>query len=229
MDQRATHTIALDGPVAVGKTTIGRALAQRLGYRFYDTGAMYRALTWLALQRGIDPRDEAGLTRLAQRSHIQLLPGTAGDEGGVLVNDRDVSSELREGEVEASVSPVSEVAGVRRCLVAQQRALARGGGVVMAGRDIGTVVLPNADLKVFLTASPEERARRRLRELPEQGQETSYQKVLENLRRRDSIDSQRAHSPLKPAQGAETIDTDGLTLEQVLEQVMKLVQETPCR
>ncbi|MBI4298056.1 MAG: (d)CMP kinase [Chloroflexi bacterium] len=221
--------IALDGPVAVGKTTVGRALARRMGYRFYDTGAMYRALTWLALQKGVDPRDETALTQLAQHSRIQLLPGTDGDEGGLLVDGRDITSELRESEVEASVSPVSEVAGVRRCLVAQQRELAQGGGVVMAGRDIGTVVLPQADLKVFLIASPEERAHRRQQELLAQGKEAPYEKVLENLRRRDRIDSQRAHSPLKPAQGAEVIDTDSLTLEQVLERVMKLVQEALCR
>jgi cytidylate kinase len=210
-------TIAIDGPVAVGKSAIGSLLARRLGYRFVDTGAMYRALTWLALELGIDLEDEKALEELALEASIELA------SEGVMVGGRDVSPDIRREEVERGVSLVSKVAGVRRALVAKQRQMAQGGEVVVAGRDIGTVVLPHAELKLYLIASPEERARRRYLELVQRGQKGNYEQVLAELKRRDKIDSERALAPLQPAPDAKTIDTDRLNIEQVLAEIMGII------
>jgi len=210
--------IAIDGPGGVGKNTVGSLVAKRLGYRFIDTGAMYRALTWLALSRGVSLEDEEALTELARSAKFEL------ENDKLLLNGREVGPEIREEEVEKGVSLVARVAGVRRELVARQRELAKGGRVVMAGRDIGTVVLPQADRKIFLSASPEERARRRHRELLVQGKQVSFEETLAQLKTRDEIDSQRAASPLKPAPDARIINTDGLGVRQVVAEVMKLVQ-----
>jgi cytidylate kinase len=210
-------TIAIDGPGAVGKSAIGSLLAQRLGYRFLDTGAMYRALTWLALELGIDLEDEKALEELALEASIELA------SEGVMVGGRDVSPDIRREEVERGVSLVSKVAGVRRALVAKQRQMAQGGEVVVAGRDIGTVVLPHAELKLYLIASPEERARRRYLELVQRGQKGNYEQVLAELKRRDKIDSERALAPLQPAPDAKTIDTDRLNIEQVLAEIMGII------
>jgi cytidylate kinase len=211
--------IAIDGPVAVGKSTVGSILARRLGYRFVDTGIMYRALTWLALNFKVSSEDEAALSRLARESRIDLIPSPTGER--VLVNSQEITAELRDPEVEAQVSQVSQVVGVREALVVQQRRLAEPGGVVMAGRDIGTVVLPQAELKVFLSASPEERARRRHQE--QKG--ASYETILAELKRRDEIDTRRAISPLRPAPDARIVDTEGLTAEQVVAQILKMIEE----
>ncbi|MBE0415405.1 MAG: (d)CMP kinase, partial [Dehalococcoidia bacterium] len=165
--------IAIDGPVAAGKSTIGRLLARRLGYRFVDTGSMYRALTWKALRLNIDLQDEAALSRLAESTKISLAP--LGDN--VHVDGHDVTREIQHSEVEAGVSLVAKVPRVREVLVREQRRLARGGTIVMAGRDIGTTVLPHAELKVYLDASFEERARRRYLELVERGDASDYQAV----------------------------------------------------
>ena len=210
-------TIAIDGPVAVGKSAIGSLLAQRLGYRFLDTGAMYRALTWLALELGIDLEDEKALEELALGANIELAAEA------VMVAGRDVTGDIRGEEVERGVSLVAKVAGVRRALVAKQQQLAQGGQVVMAGRDIGTVVLPHAELKLYLAASPEERARRRHLELVQRGEEAHYEQVLAELKRRDKIDSERALAPLQPAPDAKVIDTDGLNIEQVLAEIMGII------
>lgn len=215
-------TVALDGPVAAGKTTVGRLLAQRLGYRFLDTGAMYRAVTWAALARGIDPQDEASLSRLAQSLAIEVVAADDGVER-VLVQGRDAAQELRRPEVEQAVSLVARVAGVRQALVSKQRALAQEGSIVMVGRDIGTVVLPHADLKVFLLASVQERARRRHQELQTLGQKVKFRSVLRDLERRDLLDSQRSVAPLRPAPDARQLDTDGLTPEQVVERILALM------
>ncbi len=215
--------IALDGPVASGKTTVGQILAQKLGYRFIDTGAMYRALTWKALVRKVDLNDEAGLTQLASTTHIDLLWG---DHGGrpfsVLVDGEDVTAELRRPEVDRGVSLVAKVPSVRQALVSRQRAMAREGPVVMAGRDIGTVVLPHASLKVYLEASAEVRALRRYHELRDMGIQTDYHDILESLTRRDDIDSNRSDSPLRPAADARRINTDALTLDQVVGVILDL-------
>lgn len=210
-------TIAIDGPVAAGKSAIGSLLAQRLGYRFLDTGAMYRALTWLAIELGIDLEDEKALEELAVGASIELAPEA------VTVDGRDVTSDIRREDVERGVSLVAKVAGVRRALVAKQRQMSQGGQVVVAGRDIGTVVLPHAELKLYLAASPEERARRRYLELVQRGQEASYDQVLAELKRRDKIDSERALAPLQPAPDAKVINTAGLNIEQVLAEIMDII------
>jgi cytidylate kinase len=213
-------TIAIDGPVAVGKSTIGKMLAHRLGYRYVDTGMMYRALTWKALRLKIDLEDEESLSRLAESTRIELEPLDK-----VLVDGDDITSEIREPDIERGVSLVAKVAGVREALVEQQQALALEGKIVMAGRDIGTIVLPRAELKVYLCASFEERARRRYLELVERGEVVDYQAVLNDLKRRDKIDSERAVSPLQPAQDARLVNTDGLNVEQVLSEILGMMEE----
>lgn len=214
-------TIAIDGPVAVGKSTISRMLGQRLGYRYVDTGMMYRALTWKAMGLNADLEDEEQLTALARDTRFELAPPDT-----VLVDGVDATSAIRHADVERAVSLVAKVAGVREVLVEQQRALGHAGGVVMAGRDIGTVVLPDADLKVYLTASVEERARRRYDELLGRGEGVDYKAVLADVKRRDAIDSERAASPLQPAADARVVDTDTLTLEQVLSEILGLMDES---
>jgi len=216
-------TIAIDGPVASGKSTVGRRLAQNLGYRFVDTGAMYRALTLEAVGAGIDFDDEASLIRLAQNTEIDI---DSGEGGGVTVNGRDVTAELRSDAVERGVSPVSRVAGVRAVLVKKQQAMATDGGIVMAGRDIGTNVLTGADLKIYLDVSVEEQARRRYSELRELGQDVEYQAILDGLVRRDRIDSSRSANPLRPASDAVRIDTDKMDEDGVVEYIMMMVNES---
>lgn len=219
------RTIAIDGPVAAGKDTVGRAVAERLGYRFLDTGVMYRALTWLALKEGVRLEDEEALGQLAAAADISIGDNSGDSPASVLVNREDVTHSLRSAELERGVSLVARVGPVREALVARQQEMAREGRVVMAGRDIGTVVVPDAELKVYLAASPEERARRRLLQLRGQGQKASYQGVLADLERRDRIDSQRALSPLRPAPEALIIDTDGLDVGQVVAWIMARVEE----
>lgn len=199
---------------------MGRLLAGKLGYRFIDTGAMYRALAWKALKLGLDPEDEEGLSELARSTAMEF----SGD-GELLVDGQVVSHELRQPSVEERVSLVSRIAEVRQAMVAQQQAIARESGAVMAGRDIGTVVLPQAELKVYLEASAEERARRRYQELRQQGKDVDYASVLDDLKRRDNIDSQRAVSPLRPASDAHIIDTEGLEVEVVVDRISTLAGE----
>lgn len=218
-------TITIDGPGAVGKNTIGILLAKHFGYLFLDTGAMYRALTWHALQLGIDLEDEKELTKLAEKTKITLISSNS-DDGccPVLINGYDVSAQTRHEDVEKGVSLVSKVAGVRRALVAKQRQLASKGRLVMAGRDIGTIVLPDADVKLYLTASPEERAHRRYLELLRKNQIANYDRVLADLKRRDTIDSERKHAPLKPAKDAIIVNTDGMNIDQVLTRVIGIIE-----
>jgi len=214
-------TIAIDGPVAAGKTAVGAELARRLGYRFLDTGSMYRAFTWFVLQRGIDPDDADALRDAASRVRLTLERNS--ENTRIFVDGEDATPYLTSARVENAVSRVSRVPAVRRAMVDIQRAAATGGGVVMAGRDIGTVVLPDAGLKVYLNASREERARRRQEQMALRGEEASFESVLADLTRRDAIDSNRETSPLRPASDAIVIDSDGLTLEQVVERVISLL------
>jgi cytidylate kinase len=211
--------IAIDGPVAVGKTSLGKLLARQLGYKFVDTGNMYRALTWKALKLGLDLDQEEKLGEMAERARMEPW-----GEDGFLVDGEEVGKELRSQEVEKGVSLVACHPRVRLAMVALQQRLAQEGRVVMVGRDIGTVVLPQAQAKFFLTASPGERARRRFRELKEQGQNPDYEAVLKDLERRDGIDSKRSHSPLRPAPEARILDTDGLILEEVARKVLSLLE-----
>jgi cytidylate kinase len=222
------RVIAIDGPAAAGKSTVGREIGAQLGYPFLDTGAIYRAMTWTALHRGVDLSDDDTLSELAASLTIDVGPPTPDsiEPSTIFVDGEDVTRFLRQPEVEAAVSLVSSVAGVREALVKVQRDLAGRNSVVMAGRDIGTVVLPEADLKVYLDASVEERARRRFAELSALGLDVTEEDVLRDLRRRDRIDSERSVSPLRPADDAIVLDTDGLTLEEVVQRLAELVENT---
>ncbi len=213
------RTIAIDGPAGAGKSTIGALLAERLGSLFLDTGAMYRALAVAAKRRGIDPDDADRLTALARDVRIVIGPPTVRDGRTytVLLDGSDVTWEIRSPAVDGIVSLVARVAGVREAMVEQQQAIAAKGRVVMVGRDIGTVVLPNADRKIFLTASAAERARRREEELALRGQ--ARPEVLQEILRRDMLDSTREVAPLRPADDAVTVETDGLTVGEALEKV----------
>jgi len=215
------NLIAIDGAVATGKSVVGRSLAQRLGYRFLDTGAMYRAVTWLAMERGVHHQDEESLTELAGASCF-----TMSEEGNqLLVNGELLPLEEHRARIDQLVSPVSKVPGVREALVCKQRRIASEGNIVVAGRDIGTVVAPQATVKLFFQASTVERARRRYKELVEKGKQIDYTRVLRDLEARDRIDSERAHSPLRPAADARIIDSDRLTVEQVTEQALAIIEE----
>ncbi len=216
--------IAIDGPAASGKSAVGGAVAGRLGYRFFDTGAMYRALTWLALERAIDVHDATALTRLADHAKIDVRVAQDADPGAttVIVDGRDATPHLREPLVESNVSLVSRVPGVRAALVRIQRELAGGGRVVMAGRDIGTVVLPGAGLKIYLDASRDVRARRRAAQLRESGVEPDVEALLADLARRDGIDSNRETSPLTAAADAVIINTDEMSIDAVVERILEL-------
>jgi cytidylate kinase len=219
--------IAIDGPVASGKSAVGLNLARQLGYRFVDTGMMYRAVTWLALQQGISLDDEPSLVALAQGAQIEL--GQPGPNGGptIKVNGRDLTNELRNPEVDRSVSYVSRLPGVRTAMVEKQRALAREGSLIMVGRDIGTVVLTDAPLKVYLDASAEVRARRRFEELAAAGAGRPEAEILDELQQRDEMDRQRHASPLRPADGALIINTDILALEDVIARVREAALAQP--
>ena len=218
------NTIAIDGPVASGKTSAGRMLAGKLGYRFLDTGLMYRALTWAVVHNNIDPMDTDTVVRLAQEPIINVHFDDSG-VASVYLGDWEATPYLRDPDVERHVSQVSRIAAVRRELVRQQRIIAGSGPIVMAGRDIGTEVLASADLKLFLTASAELRAMRRSEEQSVMGLEPSFEEVLAEIQGRDLMDSQRRVGPLKPAEDAHIIHTDELSLEQVVEWAMELVEE----
>jgi cytidylate kinase len=220
------RTIAIDGPGASGKSDAGSLVAERLGYRFLDTGAMYRALTWFVLENGVDPADEERLAQIAPQVSMTVgaAPRGSGQHSHVLVEGKDATPFLVRPDVEGAVSLVSRVPAVRRAMVAIQRRIAAEGAIVMAGRDIGTTVLPAAALKVYLDASPEERARRRQRQAAARGEKAILDSVLDDLSRRDAIDSGRETSPLRPAADAVIIKTDGFNLEQVVERIMALTQ-----
>lgn len=216
--------IAIDGPVAVGKSSVGRRLARRLSFSFFDTGLMYRAFTWKVLKLGVSPQDEKELSQLANITRFDFVPCQEGFLS-VVLDGEDVSSELLCPEIEKKVSVVSKVVDVRRVMVSAQRRFAQRGQVAMAGRDIGTVVLPWAELKVFLIASIKERANRRYKELMERGEKIDYNIILADLKQRDENDSHRAVSPLKPADDAIIIDTGGLSLKQVVDKIYNLSVE----
>jgi cytidylate kinase len=220
--------IAIDGPAASGKSTIGHMLATRLGFLYLDTGCMYRAVTLAVLLAGADPLDESLVSRLAQEIDIDVLPaGVAGDgrQYTVLLNGRDVTHDLRLPAVDAHVSVVSSYPLVREEMVRRQREFGRRGSVVMVGRDIGTVVMPDAALKLYITASAAERAARRWHDRQQQGHQADYDEILADVNRRDKFDSNRAHSPLRPADDALTIDTTGRSPAALLEEIIGLVQQ----
>jgi cytidylate kinase len=222
------QTIAIDGPAASGKSTLGKLLADELGYLFFDTGVMYRAVTWAALQQGLPIEDEAAVTLLAEEAVIDIQPPSKPDGRNcdILVDGRDITWDIRSAEVEKQVSPVSVYSGVRRALTLQQRRIGLRGKIVMVGRDIGTVVLPEAELKIYLIASAEVRARRRYNEVLARDGRASYQTILATIRQRDQIDSTRAVAPLRPAEDAVILDTDQMDVQQVLEAVRSLILKT---
>ncbi|MGD9404021.1 MAG: (d)CMP kinase [Anaerolineae bacterium] len=218
-------TIAVDGPAASGKSTIGGLLAERLGYLYFDTGVMYRAVTWVAIEQGIPVDDEPAVNSLAERLQIDVIRPTVDDgrQYTILADGQDVTWEIRRPEVDMGVSPVSAYAGVRAALTAQQRRIAQKGRIVMVGRDIGTVVLPDADLKIYLDATLQERADRRYRETLARGEAADFDQVLASVQRRDEIDSGRALAPLRAARDAIVIDTTAMGIQEVLERVLALV------
>lgn len=223
---RLPSTIAIDGPAGSGKSTIGHRVAMQLGYLYFDTGVMYRAVTWLALDRGVPLDDEDQVAHLAARVAIDIQdPGTARDGrlATVLGDGVDITWEIRRPEVDASVSRVAAYPRVRQALIGQQRRIGHTGRVVMVGRDIGTVIMPDADLKIYLDASVDERARRRFDEARASGQTITYDQVLQAMQRRDAFDSTRATAPLRVATDAITIDSTGLAADETLAQVLVVI------
>lgn len=214
-------TIAIDGPAGAGKSTVARAVAAALGYRYIDTGAMYRSVAWKSIQCAIAPDDEAAVTALAASIDIAFEPDPAGGQR-VIVDGADASAAIREPEATRLSSPISAIPGVRRELVARQREMGAAGGVVMEGRDIGTVVFPGAEVKVFLTATDEERARRRWLELTQRGETVSLDDILRRQQERDARDSSRDDSPLRPAADANVVLSDGLSFEQVVARILDI-------
>lgn len=215
--------IAIDGPAAAGKSTIAKLTAERLGYTYIDTGAMYRALTYKALESGIHISDGEKLKQLLMETEILLAPSKDGQ--AVIVNGSDLSEEIRSAEVTAAVSAVSAHNEVRTLMVEKQRALSDRSGVVMDGRDIGTDVLPDAELKVFMTASVEERASRRHAENKRRGIDSSFEQLSAEISERDKADSEREFSPLRQAEDAIFLDTTAMTIQEVAEKICRLAKE----
>ena len=215
-----TVTIAIDGPAGAGKSTLARRLAERLGYLYIDTGAMYRAIALWAKRLGVSWDDAPRLEQLARESRIELASG-----GRVFLNGEDVSEAIREPDISEGASRVSAIPGVRRALVAKQQQMGREASVVMEGRDIGTVVFPQAEVKIFLDATPEERARRRLKDLAARGIEADFAAVLAEMKRRDERDSTRADSPLRQAPDAIYVDSTGMSEDEVEQALLKIVRE----
>jgi len=218
--------VAIDGPVGSGKSTVARLVAKELGYTYIDTGAMYRGVALKAKREGISWDDGDRMAGLAGDTDIELLPAGEGElTSRVLLDGEDVSRAIRETDIGQGASKIGTISGVRIALVRAQKKMATRGGVVMEGRDIGTVVLPGAELKVFLSGSIEERARRRFLELKKKGKEPDMDEVIKEVGERDRQDTTRADSPLKKADDAVEIDTTGMTIEQVVERIVKLAGE----
>jgi cytidylate kinase len=219
--------VALDGPGSSGKSSVGAAAAREVGYRFCDTGLLYRAVTWLAEARGVSVDDPEGLVALVDE--VELAPDSDGRLARVHVDGVDHTADVRAPAVEAAVSAVSAVPEVRAALLSRQRDLATGGGIVMAGRDIGTVVLPDADLKIYLDASVEERARRRVEQRRLDPAGPAAADILEALRRRDRLDTTRAVAPLRVAPDARVITTDGNEFEDTVAAVVGAIRDAEAR
>lgn len=221
--------IAIDGYSSSGKSTMARDLARRIGYVYVDSGAMYRAVTLYAIEHGMASTekgvDTAALVNALPDIHISFTP--AGNDGiqHTLLNGKDVEREIRDMQVSSLVSPVAVIPEVRHHLTALQQEYGKEKGIVMDGRDIGTTVFPAAEMKVFVNASPEERARRRVKELTEKGENVTYEDVLENIRERDHIDTTRKESPLRKAEDAVLLDNDNMTIEQQMEWLLKLYED----
>lgn len=216
-------SIAIDGPAGAGKSTVARRVADALGYLYIDTGAMYRAVAWAAVQAGVDAEDPAAVCALAARLRIELEPGRVWADG------REITGEIRTPQISNLTSPISALACVRSHLAALQQDMARRGGVVMEGRDIGTVVLPDAAVKVFLVASLDERVRRRRADLDGQGIVRSREELEQEIAARDARDAGRDVAPMVPAPDAVALDSDGLNVEAVVERILALHQQAEAR
>ena len=226
MEKKIVH-VAIDGPVASGKTSVGKELANILGFLFLDTGVMYRAVTWAVLENKIQPSDEIAVTKLVEKLDIQIRQPTIDDGrmNDILVDEIDVTWKIRQPAVNNSVSEVSQYASVREILTKKQREIAQNKNIIMVGRDIGTVVLPSANVKIFLDASVSERVQRRFKEEELRGSKISLGEILKNVRHRDQIDTMRTIAPLIPADNAIIIKTDGKTVEMVASEIIEIINE----
>lgn len=226
------NVITIDGPAASGKSTIAAILAGKLNFLYLDTGVMYRTATLAAIEAGIDLTNEGEVADLARKIEVRIIPAseeTDGRQYTVLLNGEDVTWDIRSPLVDATVSLISSYPSVRQEMVKRQRQIGQQGQVIMVGRDIGTVVMPDAPLKLYITASPDERARRRWHDRQDQGHANDYDAILADVNRRDRIDSNRRVSPLRPAKDAIIIDSTGRSVEQIVEQILALVNEQVVR
>ncbi len=222
-----SFTITLDGPAASGKSTLGERLAKSLHFLYLDTGVMYRAVTLAVIKKKVDVNDENLVTKVAEEMDLDIHTATIEDgrSNDVILDGKDVTWDIRLPEVEAHVSQVSAYKGVRVAMTMKQREIGNRGGIVMVGRDIGTVVLPDAEIKLYLDASVEERAKRRYLELIHRGKQASYDSVLADLQRRDKIDSSRTIAPLRPAGDAIMVDSDQMNAEEVFQYIFNMVKD----
>lgn len=219
--------IALDGPAASGKSTLGERLAKELHYAYLDTGVMYRAVTLAVLKKGIDVNDEAAVTKVAELMDLNVTRPSIEDgrSNDIIMDGEDITWSIRTPDVERNVSKVSTYMGVRKAMTEQQRKIGKRGNIVMVGRDIGTVVMPDAEIKLYLDASTEERAKRRTLELLERGKQVTFNDILNDMIRRDKIDSSRKIAPLRPADDALIINSSQMNAEEVYLYILKLIEE----
>ena len=220
LSARRNINVAIDGPAGAGKSTVAKLVAGELGFRYLDTGAMYRALTYLVIERGIDPQDEKTIAELSLTMQFGLDPASRLTLAGVVLGE-----EIRSPQVSALVSLVSSHRAVREAIVHMQQVMAREGGIVMDGRDIGTTVMPDAEVKIFLTADIRERARRRWLEMNEKGYRVDIEEMVATIEKRDRFDSSRETSPLRPAEDALILDSTSLTLGEVVQQILNIINE----
>ena len=212
-------SVAIDGPAAAGKSTVAKIVAAKLGYTYLDTGAMYRAFTWYCLSKGIDCENEEACSMLIPEVKIEMRPNNV-----VLCNGIDVTTAIRQTNVSGNVSYIASYKLIRLALVDQQRAMAEGTSVVMDGRDIGTYVLPNADVKIFQIATVETRAQRRYDENLSKGIKCTYEEIVEDVKKRDHIDSSRAFAPLKPAEDSILLDTSNMSIDEVVNAIIGIIE-----
>jgi len=220
--KRKRLTIAIDGPSGAGKSTVARFLAKRLGYVYIDTGAMYRSVALRVKEKGISPEDELALNQLASSLHITFI--TEGEQTRVCCDGEDITSAIRSPEISRLASSISKQKGVREALVQMQREMGKEGGVILEGRDIGTVVFPGADVKFYLDAKSDERVRRRYHEMVKKGVKVDFKETQEELIQRDHNDMHRIHSPLKKANDALFIDSTHRSVEEVVEEMVHMVK-----